>query len=102
MAISAFSRAARRVLARLGEDSFLRGAPAGKVDIEHGVQFTGYDGGYATAHGDVAYVRSVATILSSYNPKVGDALVHPDGGFVLDVLVDEDGYSRRYTLRPTS
>lgn len=98
--IPAFVRATKRVLGRLGEDSLLRGEPAGKVNIEHGVQFEGYDGERATARGDVVGQLDVATILNIYNPKIGDLLQHPDGNYRLDLLIEDNGQSRRYIVMP--
>lgn len=88
---SAFKRAAKGILAALGEDALLRGAPAGKVNIENGVQVVG--------DGDAIAERDVATIESIYSPRIGDTLVHPDGTFKLDQLYQDNGATRRYVVR---
>lgn len=98
--IPAFVRASKRVLGRLGEDALLRGAPCGKVNIEHGVQFEGFDGERAASRGDVTMQRDVATIHKDYNPRIGDVLQHPDGVFRLDALVEDDGQTRRFVVAP--
>lgn len=92
MAISAFQRMTKGVLALLGEDAFLRGTPAGKVNIEHSVQVTDEDG--------LVYERSVATIDNQYAPAVGDLLTHPEGTFKLDRRFADNGYSTRFILMP--
>lgn len=98
--IPAFVRATKRVLRRLGEDALLRGVPCGKVNVEHGVQFEGYDGDRASSRGDVALQRDVATIDNIYLPRIGDLLVHPDGSYRLDALLEDNGQSRRFVLVP--
>lgn len=96
----AFVRATKRVLRRLGEDALLRGVPCGKVNVEHGVQFEGYDGERAASRGDVAMQRDVATIDAAFLPRIGDPLVHPDGNYRLDALLEDNGTSRRFVLAP--
>ena len=44
--------------------------------------------------------RSIATIPSSVNPKVGDALMHPEGSYRLDVQTANNGHSKRFILLP--
>ena len=92
----------QRVLACLGEDSILRGevvTPSRKVNIKHGVQFEGYGSGTVASNGDLVVAKSVATILKSDNPVVGDSLVHPDGNYVLDVVTGETTFSKQFALR---
>lgn len=96
--IPAFVRATKRVLSRVGEDALLRGVPCGKVNIEHGVQFDGYDGDRAASRGDVTLQRDVATILNEFSPRIGDVLEHPDGSYRLDGLLEDNGTSRRYVV----
>lgn len=93
MALAVFSRAARRVLNILGQDSFLRGVSCGKVNIEYGVQFTG-------SHDDAGFTRDVATILIEFAPQQGDALVHPDGSFVLGERIEDNGITKRFVVLP--
>lgn len=90
--LSLFKTATKSALSLLGESSFLRGTVPCKVNIEHGVQLTGTD--------DMIVVsRSVATIDSDLTPKVGDALTHPDGNYVLDVLMEDKGAFQRFVVR---
>lgn len=99
----AFSRLASRVLAHRGEDSILRGevvTPPRKVHIAHGVQFQGYGHGTVESNGDLVVSKSVATILASDGPIVGDRLQHPDGDYDLDVLHKDNGYTMQFILRP--
>lgn len=84
---------AKGVLTRLGEDSFLRDSEPCRVNIEHGVQTFGLDS-------DQVVERSVATIESSMNPKVGDALAHPDGNYRLDAIHADSGALKRFVLLP--
>lgn len=92
----------QRVLAHLGEDSILRGevvSPSRKVNIKHGVAFDGYGHGSVATHGDMVVSKSVATILKADSPVVGNTLVHPDGSYVLDVLVGETTFTQQFVLR---
>ena len=96
MGLGVFARASRRILDKLGEDASLRGAPAGKVNLEHGVELNA--GMLGTADDNYVLRYSIATISVEYAPRVGDTLVHPDGTFRLDRLVTDDGYLRRYVV----
>lgn len=93
MAIAAFSRMTATVLTILGEGALLRGTVACRVNIEHGVQVTGEDG-------MTVLERSIATLPSAVNPKVGDALMHPEGSYRLDVQTANNGHSKRFILLP--
>jgi hypothetical protein len=102
MSITAFSRLANRLQAHLGLESVLRGEvvdPPRKINVKHGVQFTGYGSEAATYRGDLVLEKSVATILKEYNPKVGDRLQHPDGDYDLDTLHADNGYTLQFILR---
>lgn len=95
MTLDIFERMTNGVLALLGEDSFLRLNEPCKVAIEHGVETYGMD-----AQGNqVVYQRSIATFRKTMLPKSGDALTHPDGSYVLDVLHADDGLSVDFILR---
>lgn len=94
MTISAFQRMTKSVLVLLGEDAFLRTTVPCRVNIEHSVQITDDDG--------MVYERSVATIGNEHDPKVGDALSHPDGNFKLDRRFAANGYSTRFILLPVA
>ena len=94
MARDPFARATKSILRHLGKDALLRGAPAGRVSIEHGVQ---------VYEGDAVFTRSVATIEKQYAPARGDALAlfEDDGTAILptykiDAMHADDGYSRQF------
>ena len=74
-------------------------APLRKIHIKHGVQFEGYGHGSVASNGDLVVEKSVATILKSDLPKVGDRLQHPDGDFDLDVMHADNGHSMKFILR---
>ena len=93
MALAIFQQMTNTVLAVLGENALLRGTLACRVNIEHGVQVTGEDG-------MTVLERSIATIPSSVNPKVGDALMHPEGTYRLEVQTANNGHSKRFILLP--
>ena len=91
MAISAFQRATKSILAHLGEDAFLRGSVPCKANIERSVQITGDDG--------LVYERDVATIGNDHAPVVGDTLTgHPFGNYKLDRKFADNGFSSRFIL----
>lgn len=87
-----FRTAAADALTLLGEGATLRGTVLCQVNIEHGVQLTGLDD-------DMVVAKSVATIAKIHNPKVGDALSHPDGRYVLDAILVDTQVSTRFILR---
>lgn len=87
-----FRRAGQGILSVLGEDSFLRSGEPCKVAVEHDVQLIGPDG-------LMTETRNVATISRDMSPKAGDALQHPDGAYVLDRLLDDNGVNPRFILR---
>lgn len=91
-----FARAVARGLAKFGEASLLQGADCGNVDIEYGVELA--PGQLGTANDNHIARRDVATILKDYAPKVGQVLVHADGEFVLERLLEDDGVSRRFVV----
>jgi len=99
-----FARATKSILGLLGKDAFLRGAPAGKVNIEHGVEV--YED---TANGQAVLTRSVATIEKIYAPAAGDPLhlVDEEGApiapnYKLGRLVQDNGFSARYVAIPVA
>ena len=100
---AAFSRLTNRVLAHLGQDSFLRLVVPCIVAVKHGVQFGGYGNETASRRGtgeyDIVVEHSVATIENSLLPKEGDRLQHPDGDYDLDVMSTNNGYATQFTLR---
>lgn len=91
-----FARAAAAGLAKLGGASLLQGAACGNVNLEYGVEL--FAGSLGTANDNHVVRRDVATILKSYGPKVGQTLVHPDGTFLLERLLNDDGTVRRFVV----
>lgn len=73
----------------------MRGSVPCRVNIEHGVQVIGSDD-------NVVVERSVATVPASVNPKVDDALVHPDGNYKLDAIYQDNGVNKRFVLIKTA
>lgn len=99
MALGFMARASQRVLDKLGEDALLRGAPAGKVNVEREVELNA--GMLKTAEDNYVLRYTVATIDAQYLPKVGDMLEHPDGTFRLDRRVEDNGYNQRFIVVKT-
>ncbi len=90
------ARASQRVLAKHGQDSLLRGESAGKVAITRYVdEFPGLGD---TALDNPIVNERVAAIDSAYAPRVGDALVHPDGEFRLERRLMNNGFIERFLI----
>lgn len=94
------ARAMQRGLAKLGEASLLDGVTCGDVNLQRDVLI--YAGIGDTADDNPVVRYDLATISCDYNPRVGQALVHPDGTFRLDRLVDDSRYTRRFVVVPTT
>lgn len=76
----------------MGNVGTLRGAPTQhSVDIERDVQYAGLDGELVIAH-------YVGTFDASENAQVGDTFSDGTVSYKLDVLLDDDGYARRFVL----
>lgn len=96
MALAYQGRAMLRGLAKLGEPSLLAGVACGPVAIERDVEV--FAGIGSTAEDNPIVRRTVAAIAASYGPRVGLTLTHPDGAFVLDRLLDDNGFVRRFIV----
>lgn len=98
-----FARATQSILRRLGKDALLRGAAAGKVHIEHGVDV--YE---STPEGQAVFSRSIATVEKQYEPKHGDALVLLDAAgaplesYVVQGLHKDNGYAVQRIVIPAA
>lgn len=93
MPIGAFARLSDRLLAHLGSEAVLHGAPTRHpVNVVHGVDF-------ADANDQVAFSRSVATIHKEDMPRGGDKLQADGGRFVLDTLLKDNGYTEQWIIR---
>jgi hypothetical protein len=76
----------------MGSVATLRGAPTQhSVDIERDVQYAGMDG-------ELVVAQYVATFDASENAQVGDTFSDAGVNYKLDVLLDDDGYARRFVL----
>lgn len=94
MALGIFARATTRALRRLGEGALLRGVDAGLVNVERGVDLSPGNPDRSDDNHVVRY--TVVSIEAQYDPRVGDEVVHPDGTFLLDRLVTDNGSLRRF------
>lgn len=100
MALGYIARALAKGLAKLGEPSLLDGLDCGNVNLQRDVDdFAGIGD---TAHDNPVVRYSVATIGVEHDPRVGQALQHPDGTFRLDKLVQDNLYSRQFIVVPTT
>jgi hypothetical protein len=109
-------RAMLRGLAKHGEPSSLAGVACGPVAIERNATLTPGIGDTADDNHVVrATIASIAsrpeyvdealglaagTTPLTYNPRVGQTLVHPDGTFRLDRLFEDNGIVRRFISVP--
>ena len=94
----AFERLAKSVLNRLGQDALLVSGGQSKtvrVNLEFGVQMHGvYD--------DAVFERDIATLAVADGARTGDLLQHPLGHFVLDGVLNSNGYLQRFTVQRRS
>lgn len=100
MALGYIARALGKGLAKLGEPSLLDGLACGKVNLQRDVADFAGIGDTADDNPVVRY--DVATIDAAFNPRVGQALQHPDGTFRLDKLVQDNRYTRQFIVVQTS
>lgn len=102
MALAYQGRAMLRGLAKLGEPSLLGGVDCGNVMLERDVDVAVTSEpyvGFGSPKENVTFVRhTIANIGNGADPRVGQTLVHPDGTFVLDRLVDDNGFVRRFIV----
>jgi hypothetical protein len=100
-------------LTLLGEPSSLAGVDCGHATIQRNAQLFAGIGDTADDNHVVRYIvaslaatAAGADILlglsegttTGYDPKVGQTLVHPDGTFKLDRLLDDNGIVRRFIV----
>lgn len=98
MPSAAAIRAGARTLARLGQASTLNGADCGSVHLEQGV---------TVLQGEVALLKTVATISHAYDPQLDEVLVHDVASAIgepttwkLDALWATNGVNDRFILLP--
>jgi hypothetical protein len=95
-----FRQATETALSLLGEPSVLRGSVACLANVEHGVRITRFQESYAS-EADIAHAtveRDIATIATTYLPRVNDSLSHPSGNYKLDSILEDRGAYRRFVL----
>lgn len=90
--LPALARATSSVLSRLGENAVLRSTVNCKAHIERDVQMTDREGNMFVA-------TQVATISNVHAPVADDALSIGSESFVLETLIDDNGYSSRFIAR---
>ena len=96
MALGYVARAVKAGLAKLGEASSLDGLACGNVVLQRDVVI---DAGIGDTALDNPVNRfDMATIDADYDPRVGQLLVHPDGSFRLDRLVEDNRHARRFVI----
>jgi hypothetical protein len=92
------ARAMQRGLAKLGEASLLDGVNCGHVNLQRDVLVYAGIGDNADDNPVVRY--DMAALSVDCNPRVGQRLVHPDGDYRLDRLVDDNRFVRRFIVVP--
>ena len=90
------ARAMKAGLAREGEPALLAGAACGNVVVQRSVQAE--PGMLGRADDNYVARFDLALIDAEFDPRVGQVLVHPDGTFRLDRLVDDNGVVRRFIV----
>ncbi len=90
------ARLARLGLSVVGEPSTLSGVACGNVNLQRGVEL---ERGLSSMAEDNYVARvDVATIDTVHAPAVGQTLVHPEGSFVLDRLLADNGATRQFIV----
>jgi hypothetical protein len=116
VALAYKARAMLAGLASLGEPSLLAGTPCGHALLQRDVDLFAGIGDTANDNHVVRYdIASVAarpeyadmllgepcgTTPSTYNPKVGQVLEHPEGNVRLDRLLRDNGFVRKFIVVP--
>lgn len=90
--LAALARATSSVLSRLGENAVLRSTVNCKAHIERDVQMTDREGNMFVA-------TQVVTISNAHAPVADDGLSIGSESFVLETLIDDNGYSSRFIAR---
>lgn len=100
MAKAVIRRALDKGLSLLGEDATLDGSPCGRVNVQQGDVVVA---GIRTSADDNPLVtRDIASFSPDVNVKPGMVLVHPDGSYRIDALLDNNPYRKRYVVMPIS
>lgn len=90
--LPALARATSSVLSRLGENAVLRSTVNCKAHIERDVQMTDREGNMFVA-------TQVVTISNVHAPVADQTLAIGAESFVLETLIDDNGYSSRFIAR---
>lgn len=91
-ATGAFSRAASRLFAHLGEEAVFRGVPL-RVIVSDDVELLG-------AHGEVAQTVTTAALPAGLAPTLGESLSFRGRSWALDQLLRRDATQAEYVVRP--
>jgi len=86
------ARATNRILARMGEDAVLRGTVNCKAHLDRDVQMTDREGNMFVA-------TYIATISKDHAAEPEDSLSVGTEDFVLETLIDDNGFSTRFIAR---
>jgi hypothetical protein len=89
-----FARAADALLDKLGKPSTLRGVSCGNANVQYDLTLDPAVSAYSEDNPVVRF--TVASIRSTYTPRPGDTLVHPDGSFKLDRRIRDNGRIARF------
>lgn len=90
------ARAMRAGLSKVGEPSSLRGLPCGNAVLNRSVNVARMFP--STEADNYVGLYDVASISTEFSPTRGDHFDHPDGAFVLDRLVHDNGAIRQYIV----
>lgn len=90
------ARAMRAGLSKVGEPSSLRGLPCGNAVLSRSVNVARMFP--STEADNYGGLYDVASISTEFSPTRGDHFDHPDGAFVLDRLVHDNGAIRQYIV----
>ena len=90
------ARAMRAGLSKVGEPSSLRGSPCGNAVLNRSVNVARMFP--STEADNYVGLYDVASISTEFSPTRGDHFDHPDGAFVLDRLVHDNGAIRQYIV----
>lgn len=99
MSKAALTRMHGRLLLRLGEQAVLRELEPCIVNVERGVTVQFEVGDAKFYQSETAAVVDVAHMLSENNPAPGDRLSVDGVAYVIDAIVEDNGYMARCVLR---
>lgn len=98
MAKAVFQRALKKGLSVLGEPATLNGLACGPVNLQQGEVMVA--GIRTNADDNPLVTRDIASFDPTVTIVPGMVLVHPDGAFKIDALLDSNPYRKRYVVMP--